>query len=197
MTTDYPRTIAVWAEGTSPDGQIIMGADTPSGLPWPKDTADLRSFRESTRGHVLIMGSRTYDRLPAGLKLPSSTAERPIIILTSRIGEYIEATHGLGQAIQPFNPTGVNEAGALLHALKHWPEYAGKPVAVIGGPRVIELFEPYYDELIVTSHHHKRYPGTTRAPSEALLDHFRPYQSDLLDSGARVARFERRIPKEN
>ncbi|WIC89479.1 dihydrofolate reductase [Microbacterium phage BAjuniper] len=197
MTTDMPpRVRAVWAEGNALDGSIIMGADTPSGLPWPKDDADLRQFREDTRGHVLVMGSRTFDKLPAGMKRPPSTAERPIIVLTSRLGEYVVKTRGLGMSVQPINPTGTVEHGQVLRNLQFWPEYEGRPVAVIGGPRVIEAFEPYLDELVVTHHVKGRWQGNVPAPRDAFLDAFRSDHSTLLDSGARRVVYTRRIPKD-
>jgi len=197
MTTDLPRVRAVWAEGNARDGSIIMGADTPSGLPWPKDDSDLRQFREDTRGHVLVMGSKTFDLLPAGLKRPSSTQERPIIILTRRIGHYIQQTRGLGEAIQPINPGNLAEREAVLRNLSHWDEFAGKPVAVIGGPKVIEDFEPFYDELVITHHVRGRFEGNVRAPRDAFLDGFCSDHSTLLDSGARRVVYTRRIPKEH
>ena len=134
MTTKpYPHTIAVWAEIFTPAMDAIMGADTPSGLPWPTNTddarADIKHFREVTRDHVLIMGSTTFNDLPAVLKTRESTRERPIIVLTSRIHELIDQTRGT-LAIQPFNPVGPVDAGALLHTLGTWPEYANRPVAV-------------------------------------------------------------------
>ncbi|AXH47352.1 dihydrofolate reductase [Microbacterium phage Eden] len=197
MTIETPFTRAIWAEGSRlSDGALIMGADTPSGLPWPKNDADLKQFREDTRDHVLIMGSKTFDLLPAGMKRPSSTVERPIIILTHRVGHYVHQTRGLGQAVQPINPQGTTEHGVLLNHLQHWDEYAGRPVAIIGGRRVIEAFEPYYDQLIVTHHLASRYDGTVLAPSDALMDNFKTESSSLLDSGTRRVVYTRRIPKD-
>ncbi|UGL61872.1 dihydrofolate reductase [Microbacterium phage Franklin22] len=196
MTIDpLPHVRAVWAEANALGGDIIMGADTPSGLPWPKDDSDLRQFREDTRGHVLVMGSKTYDLLPAGLKRKSSTHERPIIILTSRIGHYINTTRGLGEAIQPINPGNLAEREAVLRNLEHWDEFRGKPVAVIGGPKVIEDFEPFYSELIVTHHFRGRFQGNVRAPRDSFLEAFKSDHSTLLDSGARRVVYTRRIPK--
>lgn len=211
MTTKpYPHTIAVWAEIFTPDNvDAIMGADTLSGLPWPTNTdaarADIKHFREATRDHVLIMGSTTFGDLPAILRSRESTRERPIIVLTSRIHDLINQTRGT-LAIQPFNPVGPTDAGALLHTLGNWPEYANRPVAVIGGPRVIELFEPYYDELFVTDRGYLE-PGATKAirtvaaPTDAFMSNFTVTETTELvprtgNQRATVYRYTRRIPKE-
>ncbi|QED11479.1 dihydrofolate reductase [Microbacterium phage Vitas] len=199
MTIDHPHTIAVWAEGTSAlDLEPIMGdKSSPSGMPWPADRADLRHFRETTRGHVLIMGYTTFTHLPAELKLPGSLAERPIIVLTrSHLAKVTEETV-YTDAIRATYPGNTTEAGVVIHNLQHLPEYEGKPIAVIGGPQVIELFEPFYDELVVTHFVGRRYKGDVRAPSDSFMDNFNPTARKLLDSGARVTNFERRIPKEN
>lgn len=197
MTTDIPRTIAVWAEGTNAAGDLIMGADTPSGLPWPHDAADLKHFREATRGHTLIMGRTTFEKLPAILKSRTSLAERPIIVLTRTAPSMNWAYPGL--PIQPYSVDDSMEAGRLLYHIKHselWTEF-NNPVAVIGGAKVIELFEPFYSELVVTTMLDKRHEGNVPAPSDAFFDNFtQSALGYLLDSGARVNRLTHRT-KEN
>ena len=198
MTTDIPHTIAVWAEGTSAqDLETIMGdTSSPSGLPWPTDRADLRHFREVTRDHVLIMGRTTFEHLPAALKLPTSLVERPIIVLTRKgVGEINRGTT-YTSAIRTTYIGNATEARVALGMLENLPEYEGKPVAVIGGPQVIELFEPFYSELIVTHVVDRRYEGDVRAPSNSFMDNFIPIARKRLDSGGSVINFERRIPKE-
>nr|AIA15811.1 Dihydrofolate reductase [uncultured bacterium] len=183
MTTDLTRhphlpetpfVKAVWAESYDfTTDRIVMGdTSSESGMPWPKNDADLAAFREETRDHVLVMGSTTYDHLPPHMKLPSSTKERPIIILTSRITEYIHKTTGL-LAVQPLNPTGTIEHGVMLQWLQKWPEFAGKKIAVIGGARVIDAFKPYYDEMVVTWHPGRHYPSAdVGAPRTSIFDGF-------------------------
>jgi dihydrofolate reductase len=191
-----PRVIAVWAEAQNPAGETIMGTTlhTPSGLPWPTNREDLRHFRDTTRNHVLIMGSNTFDRLPAELKLPSSLAERPIIVLTNHQAKYAERiAYTEGIRVLPIRNT--LEAKTLLENLEHLPAYEGKPVAVIGGASVIELFEPFYSEVVVTTIH-GRFDGDVRAPSDEFLENWPiPVSSRLLDS-ATIEYLARAVPTE-
>lgn len=198
MTIDIPRTIAVWAEGTrAGDGEAIMGdTSSPTGLPWPIIREDMRHFREETRNHVLIMGSTTFEKLPAALKRPSSLAERPIIILTHRVGHYAGQL-GYTDAIRPVNPSNTTEAQVLLHNLQHLDEFTARDVAVIGGAKVIELFEPFYSELVVTSVRTDRFRGDALAPSDAFFDQFRAESRIDLAHRVTAARLVRKTPKEN
>jgi dihydrofolate reductase len=161
MTTDktIPHVRAVWAEAVTPSGDaIVIGRD--GGLPWPRQSEDLRRFREATRDRVLIMGSRTFESLPAVLKTRRSTEERPIVVLTSRFHELHEQARGvMVQGIPWVDDT--EDAEAFLRALHVW--FPGKDVAVVGGPSVIELFWPLTDEAWITLIA-GAYEGDTRAP---------------------------------
>lgn len=173
MTTN---TIAIWAETVSPTGELIMGANTPSGLPWPRNRRDLAHFAELTAGRALIMGRKTFDLLPSSMKSRENTRQRPLIVLTN--DEHAWQLNGStpGLSIQALSwVTGSHAAKDLLEALRDapniWDEFAGRGVAVIGGPRVIELFAPYCDKLEVTliNGPHK---GNVPSPSNAIFDHF-------------------------
>lgn len=174
MTTD---TVAVWAEGArAGDHEAIMGAATPSGLPWPHQPGDMRHFREVTRGRVLIMGLNTFDKLPAILKSRRSLLERPMVVLTSRHEELHDRTRGLPVQGIPW-VRDEESARWLVEAAPGWfynravTEEPHKDLAVIGGPRVIELFAPLCDRLEVT-HVHGRWLGQVLAPADAAFDSF-------------------------
>ncbi|WNO28769.1 dihydrofolate reductase [Microbacterium phage FlameThrower] len=181
MTTDA---IAVWAEALEPGGtSSVMGADTPSGLPWPRNSRDLQHFAELTAGRTLIMGRKTFDYLPAVMKSRESLRDRPMIVLTGNTRPLHMASPGL--LIQGLDWVRTEEdANWLLRELAKpstiWDHYAERPIAVIGGKQVIELFAPSLDRLEVTRVH-GRFVGDTPAPSDRVFDNFTPAGSVQTD----------------
>ncbi|QOP64293.1 dihydrofolate reductase [Microbacterium phage Quenya] len=181
MTTDA---VAVWAEALEPGGaSSVMGADTPSGLPWPHSPRDLRRFAEVTAGRTLIMGRRTFDYLPVAMKRREALRERPMIVLTSDPRSLHMASPGLLIQGLDWVRTEADAAWLLRELAKPstiWDSYAERPVAVIGGRAVIEQFAPHLDRLEVTRVH-GRYVGDTPAPSDAVFDNFVPAGSVQTD----------------
>lgn len=51
------------------DPNRVIGKD--NDLPWPRIKEDMKFFRETTKGHVIIMGRKTYDSI--GKPLPKRT----------------------------------------------------------------------------------------------------------------------------
>jgi dihydrofolate reductase len=133
----------------------VIGAD--GGMPWHYP-ADLKRFRETTTGHPVIMGRRTFERIVArlGEPLPERTSvvlttlgsapipSGPRVVLTTRGPEGIDA----GPAIVDRDDVlGVDSIGAAIDAA----EDAGADVAyVIGGGSVYEQFLPRADRLVLT-----------------------------------------------
>jgi dihydrofolate reductase len=117
----------------------VIGAD--GGMPWHYP-ADLKRFRETTTGHPVIMGRRTFERIVARLGEP--LPERTSVVLTTRGPEGIDA----GPAIVDRDDVlGVDSVGAAIDAA----EDAGADVAyVIGGGSVYEQFLPRADRLVLT-----------------------------------------------
>ena len=91
-------------------------------------SADLKRFKELTRGHTVIMGRKTLESLPGGKGLP----ERRNIVLTSDkdfTAENAEVAHTLMSAVFT-----ANDAEAF----------------VIGGESVYRAFLPVCDRVYVT-----------------------------------------------
>jgi len=169
MTTERPI-IAVWAEGMTKTGDIVIGSSETNGLPWPHTPEDLHHFRETTRNHVLVMGRRTFDSLPDILKTEASTRERPLIVVTREHGsDIIEATPG-NLNVQPISPGSVDRIPT--HALAIADKWPSKPVAVIGGSAIIEAFESYLTGLVVTLHPGSRTEGDVLAPRDVFFESF-------------------------
>ena len=89
---------------------------------------DLKRFKALTTGNTVIMGRKTF--LSIGKALP-----RRFNIVLSRDGQ--------------FNPPGVWVRSSLESAMR-LAKCFGKPVFVIGGQKVYELFMPVADRLYLT-----------------------------------------------
>ena len=116
---DRPEIILVLAKAAN----NIIGAD--GAMPW-HIPADLRHFKQVTKGCPMIMGRKTFDSLP-GL-LPG----RRHIVLTRDIDwdeDGAEAVHSIEEALRVAN---------------------GPHVYVIGGAEIYALFLPLADRIELT-----------------------------------------------
>ena len=93
---------------------------------------DMRFFRETTTGHPVIMGRKTWDSLPKKLK------NRENIVLSSHDIKGTDTKDAPDRTVHDFN--------ALLEEAEHSPtEYF-----VIGGGTIYTQFLPYADHLYLT-----------------------------------------------
>ena len=193
MTTDH---IAIWAEAPKGHGEFVIGDSTkPSGLPWPHQPSDLEHFRETTRDRVLVMGRTTFDRLPAILKSPESTKERPLVVLTSRFTGRHQGVESRAH-IQGI-PWVEDEttAGDLLFEAPRWFDRP-KGVAVIGGAKVIELFAPLVNRLVISRIMGGPFPlADVAAPRASAFDLFTQSDGARLADGTIVNTFTKRSTK--
>lgn len=115
----------------------VIGRD--GGLPWHLP-ADLRHFRQTTTGHTVIMGRRTWDE--CGRPLP----DRRNIVVTR-------------------NPGFRAQGAEIAHSLDDALEMAAKDgrVFVIGGATLYELALPIADRIELTLVH-AEIEGDTRFP---------------------------------
>jgi dihydrofolate reductase len=106
-------------------------------LPWPNNSTDLKWFKDNTLGHVVIMGSTTWN----DPHMPRPLPDRWNIVATSRVAEH----------------TGANEYifGDLNEKVKQVAERnPGLITWVIGGPKIIEQTLGVIDEFYLS-----RIPG--------------------------------------
>ena len=93
--------------------------------------SDMRFFRETTTGHVVVMGRKTLESFPGGQPLK----DRTNIVLTR------DRTYRAPGAV-------------LVHSLeelqKELEKYNSDEVYVIGGGKVYEMLLPYCDTAYVT-----------------------------------------------
>src|SRR5262245_27859926 len=106
---------------------FVIGAN--GGLPWHLPD-DLRLFKETTLGHVLVMGRRTYESI--GRPLPGRTT----IVVTRRKdwspgAEEVLVAHGVGDALE--------RARAI-----------DDEIFVVGGGELYAAALPHADRLVIT-----------------------------------------------
>ncbi|MCR5468837.1 MAG: dihydrofolate reductase [Lachnospiraceae bacterium] len=93
--------------------------------------ADMKFFRETTTGHVIVMGRKTLESFPNAKPLPKRTN----IVLTS------DKSYKADGAVI------VHSMEELLEELK---KYDSNDVYVIGGESVYRQLEPYCDTAYIT-----------------------------------------------
>ncbi|WP_318569477.1 dihydrofolate reductase [Salinigranum marinum] len=124
---------------------IGRGGEMPWHLP-----ADLRHFKETTTGHPVVMGRRTYDSIAAQLDGP--LPERHSVVLSSRDLDL------------PEGATVVDSVDAARRAAGRAAARMGvDTVYVVGGETVYEQFLPLADGLVLTELH-DAYEGDTVFP---------------------------------
>lgn len=119
---NHPEIILVLARATNG----VIGKD--GGMPW-HIPADLRHFKQITKGRPMIMGRKTFDSLPGILE------GRRHIVLTRDMAweeEGAEIVHSVDEALKLAN---------------------GPHVCVIGGTEIFKLFLPMADRIELTEIH--------------------------------------------
>lgn len=118
------KIVAIWAE----DRQHLIGRE--QGLPWSLP-ADLRHFKETTMGQVILMGRKTFDGMGQRV-LPG----RLSLILTR------DRDYRIGK-----------ENVLVLHSVEEvltWFKSQDKTLYITGGSEMFSAFAPYLDELVKT-----------------------------------------------
>lgn len=95
-------------------------------LPWPRLRADMKYFRDTTLGHPIVMGRKTFESI-GSKPLPGRTN----IILT--------------------NDTNFNAPGCeIAHRQEEILNRSEEKIFIIGGRSVYQLFLPHADQLYLT-----------------------------------------------
>lgn len=97
--------------------------------------ADMKFFRETTSGHVVVMGRKTLETFPNGLPLKNRTN----IVLTAN-----KNYNGKGAIV-------VHSMDELMEELK---KYDSDDIYVVGGGKIYEQMLPYCDTVHVTKIDH-------------------------------------------
>jgi len=122
----------------------VIGAD--GEMPW-HHPEDLTHFRETTLGHPVIMGRRTFESVVAAVGGP--LPGRDNVVLTSR------------PATLPDDVAAVSSTSAARAAVRH---HGAETAYVVGGGAVYRQFLPDADELVLTELD-ASYEGDTTFPT--------------------------------
>lgn len=102
-------------------------------LPWKNNSEDMKWFSNNTKGHIVIMGRKTWD----DPKIPKPLPERINVVVTSTI----------------INTSGVitvtfDNLEKKIKTLKS--EFPNKNIFIIGGKRLFESCQHLYDQIYWT-----------------------------------------------
>ncbi len=137
------------------------------GLPWHVP-ADLKHFKQTTMGHAVIMGRKTFDS--CGKPLPG---RRNIVI--SRTGSDANTV----VATDNVNGTRLDFVRSLNDALALCRKRGEETAFIVGGAQIYALAMPVADELIVTYIDAPDAEGETYFPQWNASDwEERPYPGD-------------------
>lgn len=109
-----------------------LGIGLNNSLPWPKQSADLQWFKQTTESHIVVMGRKTWASL--GRKLPNRIN---VVIANSRQGPKPDLT-----IVGPNSPQNVKDFLAGL--------YPYKQIWIIGGKQIYNWFQPITKRILVS-----------------------------------------------
>ena len=115
-------------------------------LPWPNNSTDLKWFKDNTAGHVVVMGSTTWE----DPHMPRPLPKRTNVLVTTRKEDYPGADGYISGDLN----VELKELEATCPGLITW---------VIGGPNIIEQTLGVIDEFYIS-----------RIPGEYSCDTFLP-----------------------
>jgi dihydrofolate reductase len=132
-------------------------------LPWPKNSDDLRWFKECTKDQAIVMGRKTWESLPRQ-PLPG----RINLVISSNWIDYFDP--------KPHGVYGGNVKKIIKHIIE--PRYFGiDDIWIIGGAQLVEACLPIIDEFWLS-----RIPGTydcdTFLPKTAIELSYELYSSE-------------------
>ena len=120
-------------------------------LPWPKNSADLKWFKQQTLGHIAIMGRRTWEAEGMPKQLPG------------RINIVVSSNGSINDG--PNYTTNLDKLPTILDA------YVKEEKWIIGGANLVENYLDHIDEL-----HLSRIEGNwkcdTFLPEQRILSNF-------------------------
>lgn len=105
---------------------LFDGFGTGQDMPWPRNSTDLRRFKELTSGHTVIMGSGTWNS-----NMPKPLPNRRNIVLSKTLKD---------DRCEIYN----NITDLVMHLQKD------ESVFVIGGAKLLWLLRPYIRKIYLT-----------------------------------------------
>jgi dihydrofolate reductase len=137
-------------------------------LPWHY-SADMKFFKQTTLGHAVVMGRRTWSTLKGPLP------DRRNIVLTRN-----------GELTVPESVSVMRD----VHSVIEFAATVDSHVFVIGGAKIYEAFLPHIERWLVTEVPLSVTDADTFMPKN-FLDGFELYEVRQLDDELRVKSYER------
>ena len=122
-------------------------------LPWPQLKEDMKGFKETTSGHIVVMGRKTWD----DPKMPKPLPDRINLVATSKI-------------LPHPGVTAIKDVQVRLRKIQQ--EYPDKEVFIIGGKALIESCISFVDKVYLT-HIRGSFKADTFIDMRWLLKDFR------------------------
>ena len=110
------------------------GVSKDGSMPWPRNTKDLKWFKNNTKGQIVIMGSKTW----IDPKMPTPLQDRINILITRKKSENYP---GADKYINGNLITDIKNISNEYPKLIKW---------VIGGPNVVNQIFPIIEEFYLT-----------------------------------------------
>jgi dihydrofolate reductase len=128
-----------------------MGLD--GTLPWPHNPNDMANFKQLTDGHVVVMGSRSWN----DPKMPKPLTGRTVYVASKK----------------PVYHAGRIEGDIKEEVLKLEKQHPGQIIWVVGGPDLIKSCSSIFDNLHIT-HFKGAYKTDTKIDLKLFLTGFTP-----------------------
>lgn len=112
------------------------GMGNQGSLPWPHDKEDLRHFKETTSGHIVVMGSNTW----LDPMMPKPLPNRTCVVVTNQNIKLFNQAH------EVIAGSWLKESLQLLE--QHNPD---KTIWIIGGAKLLMSCKPYISEINLTT----------------------------------------------
>jgi dihydrofolate reductase len=130
-------------------------------LPW-KNKEEMRHFKNTTRGHVVIMGRKTYESIPNGLP------NRKVIVISS----YKAPQAGYKNV---FFVRRIENAYHLANFVKT----VDQNVYIAGGEQIYDYFLPHMNEILISQ---MQYTGKAHTYFPHYEDDFAMVKMELIRS---------------
>lgn len=114
---------------------------SPDGLPWSKNTDDMKFFKRMTKGNVVVMGGNTFRQLQ-GIGFENGLPERDNLVVTSNENK-ISLIYDEEYYCQ------VESLEYIVHFLRLQNRH-DNPIFIIGGKSIYEQLHPYCDKVYLT-----------------------------------------------
>ena len=127
-------------------------------LPWPHNAEDLANFQKLTTGHVVVMGSHSWN----DPKMPKPLQGRTVYVASNKPVHYASRISG--------------DIKEQVLALEE--RHPNQTIWVVGGPKLLEECEGLFDQVHLT-HFKGSYKIDTKIDLKSFLTGFVPVRASV------------------